>query len=51
MKLNPKKTKLMLFNPAQKMDFMPSFHVDGKEINLAEKTTLLGLVIRSDISW
>ena len=50
-KLNPKKTKLMLFNPAKKMDFMPSFPVDGKEINLVEKTTLLGLVIRSDLSW
>ena len=41
----------MLFNPAKKMNFMPSFPVDGKEINLVEKTTLLGLVIRSDLSW
>ena len=41
----------MLFNPAKKLDFMPSFPIDDKEISLVEKTTLLGLVIRSDLSW
>ena len=32
MKLNPKKTKLMLFNPAKAYDFMPSFIFNNEEI-------------------
>ena len=51
MKLNPKKTKLMLFNPAKAYDFMPSFPIDKDEIELVEETKLLGLMIRSDMSW
>ena len=50
MKLNPKKTKLMLFNPARNYDFMPSFLINNEEIDLVEETKLLGLVIRSDMS-
>ena len=51
MKLNAKKTKLMLFNPANSIDFMPSFLLNNEEIELVEETRLLGLVIRSDMSW
>ena len=51
MVLNPKKTKLMLFNPAKRFDFMPSFKINNDEIELVEETKLLGLVIRSDMSW
>ena len=51
MKLNLKKTKLMLFNPCRVRDFMPEFHVDEARIDLVEETKLLGVIIRSDLSW
>ena len=36
MKLNNKKTKLMLFNPALTLHFMPSFNLEKEEIELLE---------------
>ena len=51
MQLNLKKTKLMLFNPGRIRDFMPNFSMDGKEIELVEEHKLLGVVLRSDLSW
>ena len=47
MKLNLKKTKLMLFNPCRIRDFMPEFHVGQARIDLVEETKLLGVIIRS----
>ena len=51
MKINLKKTKLMLFNPCRSRDFMPDFKLDGAELELVEETKLLGVIIRSDLSW
>ena len=51
MRLNYKKTKMMLFNPCTSQDFMPSFSLDGHQIETVEETRLLGLVLRSDLSW
>ena len=51
MQLNPTKTKLMLFNPAKVYDFMPAFPMHNEEIELIEKTKLLGVVLSSDMSW
>ena len=51
MKVNPKKTKLMLFNPAKSIDFLPSFPFNNEHVELVEETKLLGLTIRSDMSW
>ena len=51
MKINTKKTKLMLFNPGKIRDFMPKFTLGNKELDLVEETTLLGVVLRSDLSW
>ena len=51
MKINYKKTKLMLFNPSKTKDFLPRFVLNNHELDLVEETKLLGLVIRSDISW
>ena len=50
-KVNPTKTKLMLFNPAKAYDCMPSFPFNHQEIELVEQTKLLGLVVSSDMSW
>ena len=51
MKINYKKTKLMLFNPGTARDFLPRFTCENKEIESVKETTLLGVVIRSDLSW
>ena len=51
MKINQKKTKLMLFNPGKVRDFMPTFPLCDNELELVEETTLLGVVLRSDLSW
>ena len=51
MKLNYKKTKLMLFNPGSARDFMPKFIINSEELELVEETTLLGVKLRSDLSW
>ena len=52
MKINYKKTKLILFNPGTSRDFMPKFVLDnGEELDLVEETRLLGVVLRSDLSW
>ena len=51
MKLNHKKTKLMLFNNCKNWDFMPEFSVDGQLIEVEEEMKLLGVHIRSDLKW
>ena len=51
MKINYKKTKLMVFNPGKNRDFMPRFTFDKKELEVVEETKLLGVIIRSDLSW
>ena len=49
--VNFKKTKMMLFNPGILRDFQPKFSLKKNEIDLVEETKLLGVVIRSDLSW
>jgi hypothetical protein len=51
MKINTKKTKFMVFNPGTSRDFMPKFIMDGNEIEVVEETRLLGVVVRSDLTW
>ena len=51
MRINYKKTKLMVFNPGVARDFMPDFVLDGHHLDLVEETRLLGVVLRSDLSW
>ena len=51
MKINIKKTKLMVFNPSITKDFLPHFEVEGTEIELVEQTKLLGVVMTFNLSW
>ena len=51
MKINYKKTKLMVFNPGRAIDFLPRFNFNDNELEIVEETKLLGLIIRSDLSW
>ena len=45
MKINYKKTKLILFNPGSARDFHPKFSLSKNEIDLVEETKLLGVVV------
>ena len=49
MKINQKKTKLMLFNQSKGLDFMPDFTLSGQNIELVEETKLLGVTLRADL--
>ena len=51
MKINYKKTKLLLFNPCKKFDFMPDLSLNGQSLEVVEEIRLLGLIIRSDGKW
>ena len=51
MKINEKKTKVMLFNPCRSIDFIPDIQLGGTQLDLVEKAKLLGVVIRSDLKW
>ena len=41
----------MVFNPGRVRDFSPRFQFNDNELDVVEETKLLGLVIRSDLSW
>ena len=49
LKVNYKKTKLIVFNPCRNIDFMPEVSLKGHEIEVVEEIRLLGLVLRSDM--
>ena len=49
MKLNQKKTKLMIFNSCRSMDFMPSFKLGTEELQVVEEMKLLGIHTSSDL--
>ena len=51
MKINFKKTKLMIFNNGPAMDFMPDMQVDGNELEVVEEMRILGLIVRLDMKW
>ena len=52
MRINKKKTKVMLFNEANKYDFMPEIEIDNGEIlEVDEEFKLLGVIMTSDLKW
>ena len=51
MKINTKKTNLMIFNPCRSKDFHPNFNIDDITLDVVEKTRLLGVHLRSDLKW
>ena len=40
MKINEKKTKVMLFNPCRSIDFIPDIQLGGIQLDLVEKAGL-----------
>ena len=51
MKINDKKTKLMVFNPCTSVDFAPVFQLNGNQLDVVEEMRLLGVIVRSDMTW
>ena len=51
MRINQKKTKVMVFNPCIVRDFTPEWELGGQGIEMVEEIKLLGLVVRSDLKW
>ena len=51
MKLNYKKTKIMVFNPCRNIDFMPEVNIDDHYLEVVDEIRLLGIIIRSDMKW
>ena len=49
MKINYKKTKIMLFNPCTSIAFVPEVRLDNHDIEVVEEIRLLGLIINSDM--
>ena len=51
MKVNYRKTKLMVFNPGKSRDFFPRFIFNSMELEVVEEIKLLGVVIKNDLLW
>ena len=51
MKLNYDKTKFILFNPCRDFDFLPELTQLDQTISCVESIKLLGIHLRSDLSW
>ena len=51
MKVNYRKTKLMVFNPGKIRDFLPRFSFNSMELEVVDEIKLLGVVIKNDLSW
>ena len=43
--------RIMVFNPGRSRDFLPRFHFNNDELDVVEEIKLLGVIIRSDLSW
>ena len=52
MQLNHEKTKVILFNNARTYDFTPNLSIqNGGPLEVVEQVRLLGVELRSDLSW
>ena len=51
MRINQKKTKLIVSNPCTSIDFIPEFNLDGHDLEVVEEIRLLGLILSSDLTW
>ena len=51
MKINTKKSKVMLFNPCTSIDFMPKIELDNIELDQVEEMRLLGVIMQSNMKW
>ena len=52
MKINSKKTKVLLFIPSKRrIDFQPEINLDGNLLDVIDQTRLVGFVLTDDLNW
>ena len=51
MRVNRKKTKVMLFNTAKKQDFTPTLTINNELLEVTEEIKLLGVKVTNDLKW
>ena len=51
MKLNSSKSKYMIFNFSRKYQFATRIKMNDELLEMVNETTILGLIITSDLSW
>ena len=52
MKINGKKTKVMIFNKSRKLDFPPEVNFpDSQFLEVISETKLVGVIISDDLKW
>ena len=51
MRINYKKTKMVLLSPWSISDFHPKFLLKNNQIDLVDENKLLGVLLRSDFCW
>ena len=51
MKINYKKTKVMIFNPCTSIDFMPQLELGSYELEVVEEMRVLGVIIQPNMKW
>ena len=50
-KIDQKKTKLMLFNTSIKYDFEPHIEVNGEQLKVVSKIKFLGVIVTDNLKW
>ena len=51
MKINYRKTKVMLFNPCHSIDFQPELEFGGSQLEVMKEVKLLGVIIQANLKW
>ena len=52
MKINKKKTQVMLFNKSRKWDFLPEMEFeDGTQVEVISETKIVGLILTDNLTW
>ena len=51
MKINHKKSKIMLFNTAKTNDFSPEITLEDETLEVVDELKLLGVKVTSDLKW
>ena len=51
MKLNKKKTKVMIFNFTSEHQFTANLRLDNEDLEVVEQAKLLGVIISNDLNW
>ena len=52
MKINTKKTNVMVFNSSRTLDFLPKLQIsENQDLEVVEEQRLLGVIISSNLNW